>query len=352
MPPPDQQNQPPVDWPSVGYAAAAALLGPPNSRLTRADGDSARWGRKGSFWLKRRTGFWHDFENDQHGDVLDLITRETGKDRKAAYQWLQEQGLLTLALTEVQPQPPEGRDQERASPEFLQELWNQSLPIVPDRIHPARRWLARRQLWPPRQETPPGLAWKPYAFPRRETGCCGRVIALLATPDRWRELAETQELPQPQALQAIAIGYNGEPRLDKPYDEGGLDKRTFGSSQDAVYWLGERSAPHLIRVAEGIADALALASRAAGAQEAIIATTGSGNWHRSNLAKQLAALAAPIVLHPDNDKAGHLAAEILTQHLQELDCQVETAPAGPPGWDPADLARLDPFSRHSEPANR
>ena len=80
------------DWPAIAYRVAVELLGEPNTRLS--SGREWRWGRRGSFALQAETGRWYDFESDTKGGALDLIVRETGLDRPAAFEWLRARGLV------------------------------------------------------------------------------------------------------------------------------------------------------------------------------------------------------------------------------------------------------------------
>ena len=342
-----------LDWPALGYAAACRLLGPPNPRLTPEQGSSARWGRKGSFWLSRRTGHWHDFEKGEGGDVLDLIVRETALPRRDAFQWLSQQGFLPPELQRKKNEYPyAGRPRPNPvqdlvlPPEYLQDLWRQSLPIPGMPWHPVRRWLDQRQLWPPGQPLPPGLRWLPRTYADPETGAVGRLLTLLAPWPAWLEAHKRtpSEPPEFQALQTLAFTAEGAPALDRPAAAGGLDKRTLGPSRGAVFALLPEIPFQGIRVAEGLADALALGSRRTPeTPEAVLATAGTGSWRRPELAVALAAANKPVYLHPDPDPAGQAAARELTRLLGEKQANVETAPAGPPGLDPADMAAKDPF---------
>ena len=65
-------------------------------------------------------------------------------------------------------------------------------------------------------------------------------------------------------MELIAVDRDGTPALDRPANAGGLGKRTHGPKSGAVVVFG---CPDLtlamgpVRVGEGVADALALASR-------------------------------------------------------------------------------------------
>ena len=170
------------------------------------------------------------------------------------------------------------------------------------------------------------------------------MTALLASPQAWLEARDTSPkgLPAPQALQGINIGKQGQPAPDQPLLEGGVTKRTVGPSRNSVCWLGARGQPKIVRIVEGIADALALTSRADDT-EAVWATTGTSGWHQEQLADALAGLNCQVILHPDPDQGGQQANAAMTELLQARAVKVETAPADPQGRDPADLAASDPF---------
>ena len=342
-----------IDWPELGYATAQRLLGAPNPRLTAEEGPAARWGRRGSFWYSRRSGRWHDFESGQGGDVLDLIARETGLDRRQSFQWLSEQGFLSPAALPAggSRRLREGNPVRDAilPPEYLQDLWTKALPITAQSWHPARRWLRNRHLWPPGEPLPPGIRWLPRYAAEPATGCCGRLLALLAPWPHWEQAAGTgQPLPEPQALQTIAITKAGLPCRDRPEAAGGLDKRTLGPSRSAIFLAGGELPAPTIRIAEGVADALALAARCDSEDgEAALATAGTGPWHSPEFADTLDRTGSRIILHPDQDAAGRRAALELSRRLADRDATVEIAPAGPPGADPAALAAKDPLQASS-----
>ena len=68
---------------------APHLLGAPNKRLSSAR--SMRWGEHGRLVLNLaglHQGKWRDWASGQHGDMLDLVEAETGRDRAAALEWL------------------------------------------------------------------------------------------------------------------------------------------------------------------------------------------------------------------------------------------------------------------------
>ena len=86
-------------------------------------------------------------------------------------------------------------------------------------------------------------------------------------------------------------------------------------------------------VAEGLADALAIAARCDGP---VIAAGGTATLAR--LAEPLAALARPVTLWPDGDPPGRAAAAKLARELAARGAVVRIADV-PDGEDPASLAR-------------
>ena len=189
-------------------------------------------------------------------------------------------------------------------------IWAETTAIPADAGHPARRWLAHRNLWRPEVEAPASLSWLPASRtrPGPHTGA-GSLVALLAKPTAWAEAWPI--LPTPQAVEIIAVDSEGQPALDRPAPQDGLGKRTLGTKAGAVLILGnpmvaDAEAP--VRVAEGVADALALAARFAGPA---IASMGDAGMTAESFPQWLATAAASVVIHSDNDAAGQAAASRL-----------------------------------------
>ena len=127
-------------------------------------------------------------------------------------------------------------------------------------------------------------------------------MALLAQPTAWAEAWPF--LPNPQAVEIIAVDSDGQPALDRPASADGLGKRTLGSKVGAVLILGNplvADAELPVRVAEGVADALALAARFAGPA---IASMGDAGMTAEGFPQWLATATAGVVIHVDNDAAG------------------------------------------------
>ena len=245
---------------------------------------------------------------------------------------------------------PEPQKAIRGSePPWFQRCWesSSSIPVSPD--HPARCWMRHRNLWRPELPVPSLLRWRPAGMPTTsQHPGAGSIVVLAALPEAWT--AAWPGLPIPQGAQAIAIARDGQPALDRPANRGGLGKRTLqGSTGGSIVVLGcpvlaEVLEP--VRVAEGLADALALASRYPGP---VVATLGKGVMIQTALAEWLAAAPAGVVVHADDDEArdgkppaGVPAARALCRNIEACGGRAEAVlPIS--GKDAADAAVASPF---------
>lgn len=236
--------------------------------------------------------------------------------------------------------PPKGRStpgirpamEDHSSPvNTARRLWSGSGPVPLDPEHPARRWSARRNLWPDRDPWPDAVRWiggsVAGARGAREGGTTpgGSLVAAFAPVAAWIE----GHPPAPSGVQCVHVNGDGQPRADR----GGLAKRSHGSMTGAVCVIG----PPLwcagrVHVAEGIADALAVAARVEGAALAVGGTSGL-----ARLAEPLAALSVPVTVWPDGDTPGRLAASRLALALRAFGVPTTVADV-PDGDDPASLA--------------
>ena len=149
-------------------------------------------------------------------------------------------------------------------------LWHRSVPIPNSRDHPARMWLAARQLWRPELPVPGSVRWIDAEHLSREFQGAGAIIAMAAPPSAW--LTSWPGLPDLSSAHLVYVDETGRPTVDR-----GLTKRTYAAVQDAVVVLGcplleQTMAP--VDVAEGLADALALASRSPAPAVATLGTSG------------------------------------------------------------------------------
>ena len=344
------------DWNAITEATARQLKGEPNARLSNRR--ELRWGSHGSFKLTiegQDIGSWYDWEAREGGrGPIRLAEYLLSIDRDGALKWLRQRGYLSgppsdpapiAAPASIADEVPAKRPTSDRSA-LAQSIWISSDIIHRDSSHPARRWFSNRQLWRQELPTPPMLRW------RRADGAhtgAGSIVAMLAPPEAWA--ARWPCLPLPTGIQIISIEEHGRPALDRPADKGGLNKRTLGVANDAVFVIGNpilSEASTQVRIAEGLADSLALAARYDGPVVAMIGTSGMRNL---GLAAWLATAAAGVIIHADSDKArkgrapaGTTAAGILRRAI--IDSGGRASAVYPPdGYkDAAEAAQAAGFS--------
>ena len=252
--------------------------------------------------------------------------------------------LQTPPPVAVQPSVPP--DRPRQLNDYPARIWGETQTIPFDAGHPARRWFASRNLWRPEVEVPAPLRWLPASRtrPGPHTGA-GSLVALLANPDAWAEA--WPRLPDPQAVEIIAVDREGNPALDRPHRDGGLDKRTLGDKTRAVLILGSpllASIEAPVRVAEGVADALALAARFSGPA---VASMGDAGMNANGFAGWLACAAAGAIIHADNDAAGQRAASRLCGGVR-IHGGDARAVLPPQGKDAGVVSGMNPFAELTE----
>ena len=293
------------DWNSVTEVAARQLKGEPNARLSNRR--ELRWGSHGSFKLAiagQAIGSWYDWEARKGGrGALQLVEYLLGMDREGALNWLRQRGHLDRRLNEPVPPRPnsnsteDGPKTDRST--LARGIWLSSEAIPKDSSHPARRWFENRHLWRQELPAPPVLRWKTA---HGTHAGAGSIVALLASPEAWA--SAWPSLPTPTAVQVINIDEGGDSCLDRPADRGGLNKRTMGAANGAVSVignpvLGEAVMP--VRIAEGMADALAIAARYDGP---VVTMCGTSGMRNPTLAAWLATAPSGAVIHADADQGG------------------------------------------------
>ena len=213
--------------------------------------------------------------------------------------------------------PPRGRSTPEIGPDRAGALWARSVPVPVGSEHPARRWAARRHLWPADRAWPESVRW--ISHPDG-----GSLVAAFAPVADWTQAHP----PAPTGVQLLHLDPEGRPREDP----GGLSKRSHGTMTGAVCVTGAPvlRTPEALHVVEGIADALAVAAREDGA---VIAAGGTAAFRK--LAAALVRIGAPVAIHADGDAAGIVAARRLSAALA-ADGTVAGIIRYPPGCDPAE----------------
>ncbi len=352
-----------ADWPKILQAVALALLGDP-AQQRRGEW---RYGRRGSLVVHvdgDRAGTWYDFEAGYGGGVVDMLRHIQGLEKPQAVEWLRARGHFAWD-SPANTWNRDHREQraKRSSPDsdttkrlrWARSWWNIAVPIPISPDHPARRWLGHRQLWRSGIPLPAAVRWAPATGSHNGAGS---IVAMAARPEAW--LAAWPKLPPVAAVHLVHVDLDGRPALDRPAANGGLSKRSIGSMRGAVVILGNPRLPESIgpaHIAEGLADALALASRHEGTATAVLGTSGMTD---PLLAKWLATSSAGVKIHCDTDQAkgghppaGRRAAATLLQAVKAAGGQAQIVPplqgfkdaaeeaAAGPGFSPLPEAWID-----------
>ena len=189
-------------------------------------------------------------------------------------------------------------------------LWRLSIPIPRSSDHPARKWLANRNLWRPELPLPGPVRWISAEHLNHDYPGAGAIITMAAQPTSWTQA--WPNLPELSCIHLVFVAGDGSPAMDR-----GLNKRTYAAVQDAVVVLGcplleQTTAP--VDVAEGLADALALASRS---PAPAVATLGTSGMNSAIIADWLATSPATRVW-ADRDEAKAGRAPPGQRHGREL----------------------------------
>jgi hypothetical protein len=293
----------PPDWKAITEAVARELKGEPNNRLSSRR--ELRWGHRGSFQLTTdgtAEGRWKDWESGEGGrGAVSLVGYLLGLDRNNSLDWLRQSGHLSNRLPDRALRKPTAASVKKTSTDrsaVARSIWASGTAIPREEAHPARRWFDNRHLWRPELPTPPMLRWR--AADSRHTGA-GSIVVLLAAPMAWTN--HWPSLPEPMAVQMIAIDDDGNAALDKPAEMGGLGKRTIGNATGAVVIIGNpmlSESTNPVRVAEGVADAFAIAARY---DTPVVAVTGTSGMRNPELAAWLATAPSGTIIHADSDSS-------------------------------------------------
>ena len=320
-----------------------------------------RYGRRGSLRLTvtgPAAGTWTDHEAGASGGVLALLIHLGAADSaRAAVDWLRQHGVdppesphstpngATPARSTptdqnrrpARPGAPTGGLDRRALAALAA---SEAIPPAPD--HPARRWLAARHLWRPDADLPPWLRWLEAdalaavagTVPAGD-GMAGAIVTPAAPLADWlRAAAAPPYWPRETVTgcQLVNVGHDGRPAQDAD----GLGKRSYDRMAGSVTVAGLIEPRDGVTVGEGLADALALASRY---RPAAIATLGTAGLQAAVTVAALAELGS-VTVYADADDAGRQAAVNLCDALGRRGTVGLVAPLAD-GLDPAAAAARD-----------
>ena len=236
---------------------------------------------------------------------------------------------------------PQTNETRRDRTGYARQLWSVSFRIDQDSEHPVRRWVARRGLyWPSPVPLPSCLRWLPAGLIGQQHEGAGAIVAAFASPDVWIERWPYR--PHPTCIELVHLDAEGMPALDRPANEGGLAKRSYGIRQGAVCLLGDprpESAVGLV-IVEGLADALALASRG---PETAAAVGGVSGLQADRFLDWLSRWSS-VTVYADDDPDGIDGARRLRRLLAHRGLEISVYTLAGNHNDPGDYAADNPLS--------
>ena len=336
-----------TDWSMLIEPVARELLGEPNPVLSRRSGGELRYGRRGSLSVcispHRRAGQWFDHEAGEGGGLLALVERERGGGRAEALGWLETNGFLVvqerrLSARTLAPRSPclstaspsdSALEAQRTA--LASRLWQRAIP--PEQT-PARTYLSQRLAWPPDgigPDLPPTVRWLPSSrIPRRNpeanwyglpSGAGGAVLFAWHSP-------ESASNAVPAAVSLLAVTANSE-RI-RWFKADGPKMYAVGSRRGLVF-TARASEGGVVHITEGEVDGLALTcQRVEGTVRATGGTSGLGIEAAADPA------ARPVVLYPDGDRGGFVAAAKAQVRILATGRECRIAWREPGSGDPAD----------------
>ena len=303
----------------------------PSARTLAESLTDGRPKRSGRGWYSVR-GVCHDGGHRPSGGSLSLLDGDNGLvvkcfkgcDRRTIIEALEASTGLSIwdardgaqvRICTRRPAPAQAAPAKTSRSHHHLQLWTDAERVPPaSPEHPARRWLAARNLYWPQLPLPAALRWLPAIGRWPEHLGAGAIIALFAPPADW--LNAWPRLPWPTAVELVHVDSSGSPALDRPED--GLSKRTHGSRAGAVCLMGdprpEASTTGTLLLAEGLADALALAARLPHTTAAVGGTSG---LNASTFGRWLSSWAS-VQLHADADADGLAAARRVGRRVQNV----------------------------------
>ena len=238
------------------------------------------------------------------------------------------------------PADSQARQPQRDRTENARRLWAASYRIDQDPDHPVRRWVARRGLyWPSPVPLPVPIRWLPAGLLGHQHQGAGAIVASFAPVDEWAE--RWPYLPTPTCIELVHLDADGLPALDRPADDEGLQKRSYGIRQGAVCLLGDPRPESAVglEIVEGLADALALASRS---PETAAAIGGVSGLQADRLLEWLSRWSS-VTVYADDDPDGIASARRLRRLLAHRGLEVGVYTLTGDHNDPGDYAAANPL---------
>ena len=92
-------------------------------------------------------------------------------------------------------------------------LWRRSVPIPKSSEHPARQWLANRNLWRPELPLPGPVRWISAEHLHHDYPGAGSIITMAAQPTSWTQA--WPNLPELSCIHLVFVAGDGSPAMDR-----------------------------------------------------------------------------------------------------------------------------------------
>ena len=117
----------------------------------------------------------------------------------------------TLARTERRPASPKRVHHDLRT--YALKLWRLSIPIPRSSGHPARKWLANRNLWRPELPLPGPVRWISAEHLNHDYLGAGAIITMAAQPTSWTQA--WPNLPELSCIHLVFVAQDGSPAMDR-----------------------------------------------------------------------------------------------------------------------------------------
>ena len=117
----------------------------------------------------------------------------------------------TLTRTERRPASPKPVHHDLRT--YALKLWRLSIPIPKSSEHPARQWLANRNLWRPELPLPGPVRWISAEHLHHDYPGAGAIITMAAQPTSWTQA--WPNLPELSCIHLVFVAGDGSPAMDR-----------------------------------------------------------------------------------------------------------------------------------------
>ena len=195
---------------------------------------------------------------------------------------------------------------------------------IPDRQDsPPRLWLAEKCGFYGR--VPDAIKWEPDV----KNDMIGSIIAMLAPLQAWTDAYP--DVPDLTAVHRVGINAEGRKAFGFYLEGEWQDKKSRGVMVGSMVFIGDATSRSIVRVTEGVADALAVYGRW---RQPTVALCGTAGLMNGKIARDLAGY-DEVIIHADGDSPGKTPALKLRDKIREFGGTAYAfAPAR--GKDPAD----------------